>query len=115
MKKFTLCLMATCLLLQFCLGQSIAANSAEPKNISIPVPEKSAIVKETNVEEKVKALMVRLNEIKMKDKSNLKPSELKKLRVEKRSIKHEFRQVYRGHYDSAGTMIMTELMLLIMF
>jgi len=99
--------------MQFSLGQSIAANTTEPQNAAILVPEKTAIVKNVNVDEKAKALLVRLNEIKMIDKSNLKSSDLKKLRVEKRAIKHEFRETYRGHYTSVGSMIMTELMLII--
>jgi hypothetical protein len=97
------------------MGQSIAVNTSEPQSVAISVPEKTAIVEKVIMDEKVKALLVRLNEIKMIDKSNLKHSDLKKLRVEKRSIKHEFRETYRGHYTSVGSKIMTELMLIIMF
>ena len=115
MKKFALSLLATCLLFKFCLGQPIAAITIQDPIIAISVTEELSVDLETNVEEKAQALLFRLNNIKTMDKSNLKSSDMKKLRKEKRSIKHEFREIYQGHYPSVGSMIVTELMLFIMF
>ena len=115
MKKFALCLLATCLLFKLCLGQPIVAITIQAPTLAVSGSEKSSIVKETNVEEKAQALLLRLNNIKTMDKSNLKSFDMKKLRKEKRSIKHEYREIYHGHYPSVGSIIMTELMLFIIF
>ena len=115
MKKFALCLLATCLLFKLCLGQPIVAITIQAPNLAVSVTKESSIVTEANVEEKVHALLFRLNDIKTMDKSNLKSFDMKKLRKEKRSIKHEYRETYHGHYPSVGSMIMTELMLFIIF
>jgi len=115
MKRFAICFIAIYLLSGYGFAQSVAVNIAEPENIISSTPEKSIIFKYANVEEKAKVLLLKLNDIKTLDKSNMTPSELKKMRKEKRSLKHEFRENYRGHYSTAGSMIMTELMLIILF
>jgi len=109
MKKIALCLMATCLLLTFQPLQSNAANATASSSLVIPKPIESA---------KAKILLLRLNEIKTMDKSNLKSSEKKNLRIEVRSIKHQLRGTSGssggGVYLSVGAIIIIALLLIIL-
>jgi len=108
MKKIALCLMKTGLLLTVQPFQSIAANKDVPTSIAEPKSAESA---------EVKVLLLRLNEIKEMDKSNLKPSERKILRKEVRGIKTqlEAKQVQSGGvYISVGALVLILILLIIL-
>jgi hypothetical protein len=108
MKKITMCLMATCLSLTFIPLQSIAANAAEPSSLVVTKPPEPAESAEA------KALILRLDEIKAMDMSELKASEKKEMRKEVRSIKRELREVGGGVYLSVGALIIIVLLLIIL-
>lgn len=75
-----------------------------------PGPDKNE--DQVTLEEKAKILLFRLHEIKVMDKSKLPLFERRGLRKEVRSIKRQFRGIYRGCYFSVGSMLMTELLLI---
>ena len=60
------------------------------------------------------ALIGRLNEIKVMDKSNLSSFEKRELRKETRSIKKNLRQLGGGVYLSAGAIIIIVLLLILL-
>lgn len=64
--------------------------------------------------EKSEALLARLNEIKMMDKSSLTSSDKKQLRIEARSIKKALKANSGGIYLSAGAIIIIILLLIIL-
>jgi hypothetical protein len=64
--------------------------------------------------EKVKALELRLNEIKAMDKSKLKASEKKMLRKEVKAINKDIREIGGGVYVSAGAIILILILLLVL-
>tara|TARA_R110000868_G_scaffold56488_3_gene174778 strand:- start:19304 stop:19615 length:312 start_codon:yes stop_codon:yes gene_type:complete len=68
----------------------------------------------TEIPAEIKPLLNRLDEIKTMDKSNLKSSERKELRIELREIKKEVRSKGGGLYISAGAIIIILLILLIL-
>ncbi|MCX6234068.1 MAG: hypothetical protein NT175_04975 [Bacteroidetes bacterium] len=105
MKKIALCLMVTFLSLTFCPILSIAATTAASSSPVTSKPAESA---------EAKTLLLRLDEIKAMDKSNLKPSEKKNLRKEVRSIKHQLKRIGGGVYLSAGAIIIIILLLIIL-
>lgn len=63
--------------------------------------------------EKVKVLLVRLDEINLMDKSHLKFSEKRELRIELRSIRQQLRDSHGGVYISVGAIIIIVLLLII--
>jgi hypothetical protein len=75
-----------------------------------PEPAKNEV--QVTDDEKAKILLYRLHEIRTKDRSCLSVPEKKELRKEARSIKHQFREIYRGSYISAGSFFMAELVLI---
>jgi hypothetical protein len=105
MKKIVLCLMATCLSLTFVPLQSIAATAAESSSLVATKPAES---------EEAKVLLLRLDEIKTIDMTELKASEKKNLRKEVRSIKRELREVSGGVYLSVGAILLIALLLIIL-
>jgi hypothetical protein len=105
MKKIVLCLMATCLSLTFVPLQSIAATAAESSSLVATKPAES---------EEAKVLLLRLDEIKTMDMTELKASEKKNLRKEVRSIKRELREVSGGVYLSVGAILLIALLLIIL-
>jgi hypothetical protein len=107
MKKIVLCLMATCLSLTFVPLQSIAA-TAEPSSLVATKPVEPA------ESEEAKVLLLRLDEIKTTDMTELKASEKKNLRKEVRSIKRELREVSGGVYLSVGAILLIALLLIIL-
>jgi len=104
MKKIAICLMMTCLSLTFVPFQ---VNGAVTEPTTIPVS------KTTDVAE-VKALELRLNELKEMDKSKMNSSEKKVMRKEVRSIKHRMHDIGGGLYISGGAIIIILLLLLIL-
>ncbi len=105
MKKIAFCLMVACLSLTFYPLQSNAATIAASSSLVVPKPVESA---------EAKALLLRLDEINAMDKSNLKPSEKKNLRIEVRSIKHQLTEMGGGIYISVGALIIIVLLLIIL-
>jgi hypothetical protein len=104
MKKIAICLMMTCLSLTFVPFQ---VNGAVSEPTSLPVPK-------TNDAAEVKALEVRLNELKEMDKSKMNASEKKIMRKEVKSIKHRMHDIGGGLYISGGAIIIILLLLLIL-
>jgi hypothetical protein len=105
MKKFTMCLMLTCLSLTFIPLQLNAANPNEPS--SLVVPPKPAESTES------KTLELRLNEIKAMDKSNMNSAEKKSLRKEVKSINHKLHDG-GGIYLSVGAAILIVVLLIVL-
>jgi hypothetical protein len=106
MKKIALCfIMALFLSLSFYPLQSYAAKNAAPSSLVVP---KTAEATEA------KTLLLRLDEIKAMNKSNLNSSEKKNLRKEVRSIKNHLRSISGGVYISVGALILIVLLLVIL-
>ncbi|MCX6231277.1 MAG: hypothetical protein NTZ33_07015 [Bacteroidetes bacterium] len=110
MKKITLCLMTTALLLCVQPLQSYSATKdVQPTTVVAPNPADA---------EAAKTLLLRLNEIKEMDKSKLTSSEKKSLRKEVRAIKTELQATEArggGVYLSVGAIIIIILLLVILF
>lgn len=106
MKKIIYVLIASGMLLTFQPTQSNAATT----NVA---PITTTITSKTN-EAKANTLVVRLNEIKAMDKSNLNSIEKKNLRKEVRSIRQELKQTDGGMYLSVGAVIIILLLLIIL-
>lgn len=105
MKKLTLCILSTFLLLSLVPMQL--------KGVSVPtaVPVSSAKPAES---EEAEILLSRLEEIKAMDKSGLSSSEKKVLRKEVRSIKSDLKDIGRGVYLSVGSIIIIVLLLILL-
>jgi len=100
MKKYIFCLMTVGLLLTIHPQITSATNTT------------SSIVLANSVEtDRSKVLLLRLNEIKAMDKSNMTSSEKRVLRVEVRSIQREYRH-YGGVYISVGTVLIIILLII---
>ncbi len=110
MKKITLCIMTTGLLLCVQPLQSYSANK--------DVPPTSVVAPNPADAEAAKTLLLRLNEIKEMDKSKLNSSEKKALRKEVRAIKTELKATEAngkgGVYLSVGAIIIIALLLIIL-
>jgi hypothetical protein len=105
MKKLTFCVMAIILSLTFYPLQSNAANpKTKPATAVVSNPADAA---------KVKALELRLNEIYVMDKTDLKFAEKRELRKEVRSIKTQISELGGGVYISVGAIIIILLLLII--
>lgn len=104
MKKITLCAIAICLSLTFIPLVSNAATIAPPSSLTDSKTAESA---------EVKALLLRLDEIKAKDLSKLNSSEKKELRKEVKSIKDQLKGP-NGIYLSAGAIIIIILLLILL-
>jgi hypothetical protein len=106
MKKIAICcVMAIFLSLSFYPLQSNAAKNAAPSSLVVP---KAAETTEA------KALLLRLDEIKAMNKTNLNASEKKNLRKEVRSIRHNLREISGGVYLSVGAIILIVILLIIL-
>jgi diacylglycerol kinase family enzyme len=105
MKKITIGLIASGMLLTFIPLQSNASVTDPPATVVIVKPVESA---------EVKALLLRLDEINAMDKSDLKSPEKKDLRVEVRAIKHQLSETDGGLYLSVGAIIIILLLLIIL-
>ncbi|MBN1252675.1 MAG: hypothetical protein JXR51_09925 [Bacteroidales bacterium] len=106
MKKLILILMVICTLLAFYPIQSNATTKVTPSTLVADKPAESA---------RAKVLLLRLDEIKAMDKTNLKSPEKRVLRKEVRSIKKELQTMGHGIYVSLGAIIIIVLLLVILF
>ena len=97
--------MATFLSLTFIPLQSSAATITDPAALVDPKPAESA---------EAETLLLRLDEIKATDMSELKASEKKNLRKDVRSINHRLKAIGGGIYISAGAAIIILLLLIIL-
>ena len=68
----------------------------------------------TEIPAEIQIMLNRLEEIKTMDKSNLKSSERKELRVEVRDIKEKVRASGNGLYISSGLIIIILLLIIIL-
>jgi hypothetical protein len=106
MKKIVIyCVMAMFLSLSFYPLQSNAAKNVVPSSLVVP---KAAETTEA------KALLLRLDEIKAMNKTNLNASEKKNLRKEVRSIRHNLREISGGVYLSVGAIILIVILLIVL-
>lgn len=105
MKKILLGVITAAMLFAF-VPTSISA-TAEP----IPIAMDSTRMEES---EAVKALTLRLEEIKAIDKSTLTRTEKKELRKEVRAIKHQVKKLSGGVYISATTLIVLLILIIIL-
>lgn len=106
MKKITFCLIASfMMLLTFQPLQSTAATKPATT---------TEVVTNTADAAKAKTMILRLNEIKDMDKTNLSSSEKKSLRKEVRSINRELKTMNGGVYLSVGAIIIIILLLIIL-
>lgn len=105
MKKLAICLMMVCLSLTLIPLQLNAASKSEPTSVPAPKPAESP---------EVKALELRLNEIKAMDKSKMKSAEKKSLRKEVKTINHKMHDIGGGVYLSAGAVILIVILLVVL-
>jgi hypothetical protein len=110
MKKITLCLMATCLLLTFLPLKSNAATTDETSSVVVSKPAESVEAAEA---EEAQALLLRLDEIKAMDKSNLTSSDKKDLRNEVLLIRENLKDIGGGVYISGAAVLIILIVLLI--
>jgi hypothetical protein len=108
MKKFALCLMATLLSLTFIPLSLSAAPKTAPSSMANTNPVSPADAAKAN------ELLLRLNEIKTSDKSDLTASEKKDLRKEVRSISSELKAISGGIYISAAVLLIILILLIIL-
>ena len=104
MKKIRLVLMTACLSLTFIPMTSSAGNTNNPGIVNTSTPTSA----------NSNAIVVRLNEIKNMDRSNMSSSEKKALRKELRTMKHEARNSNNGIYLSVGAIIIIILLLILL-
>lgn len=107
MKKIIFSLMTACLLLTFAPIQLHAA-TIEPTSVPVPVAPVSTIPDNSKV------LLLRLDEIKSMDKTNLNSSEKKNLRKEVKSINQSLKTVGGGVYLSGGAIILIVILLIVL-
>lgn len=93
------------MLLTFQPLQTIAATTTAPTSVVVTNSFEAA---------KAKTMLLRLNEIKEMDKTNLNSSEKKSLRKEVRSINRELKTMNGGVYLSVGAIIIIILLLIIL-
>lgn len=106
MKKFAFCLMATLLSLTFLpLSLSAAPRTAPSANTNPVSPADAARANE---------LLLRLNEIKTSDKSELTTPEKKDLRKEVRSISSELKAISGGIYISGAVLLIILILLIVL-
>jgi hypothetical protein len=105
MKKIALCLMITILSLTCIPLQSFATTINASSSLVDTKPAESA---------EAKALLLRLDEINAMEKSKMKASEKKNLRMEVRSTKNKLREIGGGIYLSAGAVVLILILLIIL-
>ena len=108
MKKFALCVMATLLSLTFIPLSLSAAPRTAPASTANTSPVSPADAAKAN------ELLLRLNEIKTSDKSELTTSEKKDLRKEVRSINSELKAIGGGVYISAAVLLIILILLIVL-
>ena len=105
MKKLTLSVMTTFVLLVIVPMHSKAASEISPITMTANKPVESA---------HARILLNRLDEINALDKSGLSSSEKKSLRKEARAIKSELKRANGGVYLSVGAIIIIVLLLILL-
>ena len=108
MKKIVLCLMATVMSLAFIPLELSAKPKVAPPPMADPSPVSPAEANRAN------ELLLRLDEIKKSDKSELKASEKKELRSEVRSINSELKSIGNGVYISGAAIIVIIILLIVL-
>jgi hypothetical protein len=108
MKKIVLGLMATVLSLAFLPLELNAKPKVTTPTMAEPSPVTPAEAARAN------ELLLRLDEIKNSDKSELKASEKKELRNEVRSINSELKTIGSGVYISGAGVILLVVLLIIL-
>jgi hypothetical protein len=107
MKKMFFCLMTACMLLTFTPIQ-LHASSIEPTSLPAPMAAEPANSNDPGV------LLLRLDEIKSMDKSNLNSLEKKALRKEVKSINQSLSTIGGGVYLSAGAIVLIVILLIVL-
>jgi hypothetical protein len=108
MKKIVLCLMATVMSLAFIPLELSAKPRVSPPPMADPSPVSPAEANRAN------ELLLRLDEIKNADKSDLKASEKKELRNEVRAINSELKSIGNGVYISGAALLIVIILLVIL-
>jgi hypothetical protein len=108
MKKMVLCLMATVMSLAFIPLELSAKPKVAPPPMADPSPVSPAEANRAN------ELLLRLDEIKNSDKSELKATEKKELRNEVRSINSELKSIGNGVYISGAALIVIIILLIVL-
>lgn len=108
MKKIVLCLVATVMSLAFIPLELSAKPKVSPPPMADPSPVSPAEANRAN------ELLLRLDEIKKSDKSELKASEKKELRSEVRSINSELKSIGNGLYLSGAALIVIIILLVVL-
>jgi len=108
MKKIIFCLMATVMSLAFIPLELSAKPKVSPPPMADPSPVSPAEANRAN------ELLLRLDEIKKSDKSELKASEKKELRSEVRSINSELKSIGNGVYISGAALLVIIILLIVL-
>jgi hypothetical protein len=108
MKKIVLCVMATVMSLVFIPLELSAKPRVTPPPMADPAPVTPAEATRAN------ELLLRLDEIKNSDKSDMKASEKKELRNEVRSINSELKSIGNGVYISGAALIVIIILLIVL-
>ncbi len=103
-----LCLMATVMSLAFIPLELSAKPKVAPPPMADPSPVSPAEANRAN------ELLLRLDEIKNSDKSELKATEKKELRNEVRSINSELKSIGNGVYISGAALIVIIILLIVL-
>ena len=103
-----LCLMATVMSLAFIPLELSAKPKVSPPPMADPSPVSPAEANRAN------ELLLRLDEIKNSDKSELKATEKKELRNEVRSINSELKSIGNGVYISGAALIVIIILLIVL-
>ena len=104
MKKITLVLMTACLSLAFIPMASFAGNVDNTGLVNTTTPPSA----NTN------AIVLRINEIKNMDRSNMSSSEKKALRKELRAIKRDNRRPHSGVYLTIVVLLIVIVLLILL-
>lgn len=108
MKKILFCLMATVMSLTLIPLELNAKPKVTPPPISEPSPVTPAEANRAN------ELLLRLDDIKKSDKSELMSSEKKELRSEVRTINSELKSIGNGVYLSGAAIILIVILLVVL-
>ncbi len=109
MKKIAFYLLASCLSMTLIPLQLNATTTVED-----PITTPATKPAESEISAEAKTLILRLDEIKAMDKSELDASEKKDLRKEVKSIKHEIQSPGGGLYISGGAIILILILIILL-
>lgn len=105
MKKLTFCLMTALMML------TLVSTPLQATTAGNPTPTTATTTVEAT---EANALLLRLQEIKATDKSNMTSAEKRELRKETRSIKSQLKAISGGVYVSAGVLVLVALLLILL-